>query len=158
MTNQPELRVSDRDRQAAADRLRAAHDEGRLDLDEYDNRLARAYSSVTYGDLDRLFVDLPGAVAQAPQSRTPAIPAPALRPRDVPAAAAGLPMALKVLWTIWGAVVGINLTVWLLVSLGNEDAVYFWPMWLLVPGSVLFVTSAATMAHRAGRRSSGPSE
>ncbi len=52
MTHAPELRAGDADRQAAADRLRAAHDEGRLDLHEYDRRLAEAYAAVTYGDLD----------------------------------------------------------------------------------------------------------
>jgi len=60
MVEREQLRVSDSERQAAADRLRRAHDEGRLDLDEYDRRLGAAYGSVTYADLDRLFVDLPG--------------------------------------------------------------------------------------------------
>ena len=59
MTEQRDVRVSDRERQAAADRLRAAHDEGRLGFAEYDDRLAQAYGSVTYADLDRLFADLP---------------------------------------------------------------------------------------------------
>ena len=59
MTEQRNVRVSDRERQAAADRLRAAHDEGRLGFAEYDDRLAQAYASVTYADLARLFADLP---------------------------------------------------------------------------------------------------
>jgi uncharacterized protein DUF1707/uncharacterized protein DUF4234 len=63
MVEREQLRVSDSERQAAVDRLRAAHDEGRLDLDEYDRRLAGAYGSVTYADLDRLFTDLPGPQA-----------------------------------------------------------------------------------------------
>src|SRR3954453_1277540 len=60
MVERERLRVSDSERQVAVDRLRMAHDEGRLDLDEYDRRLAAAYGSVTYADLDQLFTDLPG--------------------------------------------------------------------------------------------------
>jgi hypothetical protein len=60
MTTDRQLRVSDAERQAAAERLGAAMADGRLDPIEYDERIALAYAAVTYGDLDRLFVDLPG--------------------------------------------------------------------------------------------------
>jgi hypothetical protein len=59
MVEREQLRVSDTDRQTAVDGLRRAHDEGRLDLDEYDRRMASAYGAVTFADLDRLFLDLP---------------------------------------------------------------------------------------------------
>jgi hypothetical protein len=82
-----------------------------------------------------------------------------LLPRDVPAAAAGLPTALKVLWIVWASVVAINLTVWLLVSLSTGlGTVYFWPMWLVVPGSALLVTSGAMMAERQKRPDAGRRE
>src|SRR4051794_35106417 len=131
------MRVSDAERQAAAERLRAAMGEGRLDLTEYDSRLGLAYAAVTYADLDRLFTDLPAHAA------APAVAAHAQQPaavsRPVPAVRsgfAGLPLALKVLWTIWFGAVLINLTVWLLVSL-NHGPEYFWPMWMAVPGVAL---------------------
>jgi hypothetical protein len=142
----PELRVSDRDRQAAAERLRLALGEGRLDLLEYDDRLAKAYAAVTYADLQPLFADLPPAREMA---QPVAPPAPVLRPPPRPTpSVARLPTALKVLWTIWVAVVSINLTVWVLVSLSNTEAEYFWPMWLLVPGAALFAVSAGVIALR----------
>jgi hypothetical protein len=149
----PDLRVSDRDRQAAAERLRLAMGEGRLDLVEYDDRLARAYAAVTYADLEPLFTDLPPASAMA---EPVAAPAPVLRSaaRPVPSAAR-LPTALKVLWTVWVAVVSINVTVWLLVSLGNGDLEYFWPMWLAVPGAALFAVSASVLAARKPRDDRG---
>lgn len=65
MVERQQWRVSDGERQAAVDRLRRAHDEGRLDFAEYDHRLAAAYGSVTYADLDQLFTDLPGPQAYA---------------------------------------------------------------------------------------------
>lgn len=148
------IRVSDAERQAAAERLRAALTEGRLDLLEYDNRLALTYQAVTYRDLDQLFTDLPMhaaapavAVTAAPR-RDPSAPP---RPVDVRAGFAGLPLALKILWTIWSGAVLINLTVWLLVSLGNGEPDYFWPMWLLVPGVALFGVSAAITVARPRR-------
>jgi hypothetical protein len=54
-----ELRAADVDRQAIADRLRMAVDEGRLDLAEYDQRLPQAYLARTYRELDALVADLP---------------------------------------------------------------------------------------------------
>ena len=48
------MRAGDADRQAVADSLKPALDEGRLDLHEYDERLQRAYAAKTYGDLDGL--------------------------------------------------------------------------------------------------------
>ncbi len=59
MAEREQLRISDRERQAAAESLGAAFRDGRLDTFEYDGRLASAYSAVTYADLDRLFSDLP---------------------------------------------------------------------------------------------------
>jgi hypothetical protein len=146
------MRVSDRDRQAAADRLRVAHDEGRLDFAEYDERLASAYRAVHFADLEPLFADLPvsdGVVEPAhrpspPEPRPPLAAHPAVR---------HMPLPLKILWIIWASVVAINLTVWVLVSLGNGEPGYFWPMWLLVPGAVLGVVTAAISAMRA----TGPS-
>ena len=58
------LRVSDAERQAAAESLGAAFRDGRLDTGEYEERVGHAYSAVTYADLDRLFADLPRPVAR----------------------------------------------------------------------------------------------
>ena len=151
MTEQRELRVSDGERQAAADRLRAAHDEGRLDFSEYDNRLAKAYASVTYADLDRLFADLPV------RPSVPVVPSRAPAVRTSPAqvdtckSSARLPLLLRILWINYAFVVAVNLTVWMLVSGGDGDT-YFWPMWLAIPGVVLVGASAITGAVRTHRR------
>lgn len=156
MDQQRGIRVSDGERQVAADRLRAALDEGRLDLFEYDDRLSQAYSSQTYADLDRLFVDLP--VRRAPAA--PVSPAPvAAAPGPARPPAVGLPTPLKVLWTLWSVVFAINMTVWFLVSLGNGNPEYFWPMWLFVPGVALTAVTVGVMSlrrDRAARRSRHP--
>ena len=59
-----EMRISDHDRQTAADRLRAAVNEGRLPVAEYDDRLGRLYQATTYRDLAVLFADLPTPMQQ----------------------------------------------------------------------------------------------
>ena len=70
------MRASDHDRQEVVDRLRGALDDGRLTLEEYLDRMAHAYQSVTYADLVPLCADLPaGGRARAPVP--PATPVPA---------------------------------------------------------------------------------
>ena len=70
------LRVYDAERQAAAFSLTTAFQDGRLDLFEYDARLARAYGAVTYSDLDQLFTDLPRpAIPSTQQPQYPPYPA-----------------------------------------------------------------------------------
>lgn len=54
-----QLRVSDADRHRVAELLREAAGEGRLDLDELDERLAAAYAAKTYADLVPITADLP---------------------------------------------------------------------------------------------------
>jgi hypothetical protein len=61
MARHAALRASDADREAVAERLRVAAVEGRLDADELDQRLHVALRARTYGQLERLLDDLPGA-------------------------------------------------------------------------------------------------
>jgi len=53
------LRVSDEDRHQVAELLRDAAGEGRLDLEELDERLEAAYAAKTYADLVPITADLP---------------------------------------------------------------------------------------------------
>ena len=56
-----DVRASDRDRENVAEQLRLAAGDGRLDFDELDERLGAAYGAKTYGELEPLVADLPGA-------------------------------------------------------------------------------------------------
>jgi hypothetical protein len=66
------MRVSDSDRDQAADVLREAAGHGRITMDELDERLELAYAARTYADLAALTRDLPGP-AQAPSAVQPAM-------------------------------------------------------------------------------------
>jgi hypothetical protein len=70
------LRISDADRHRVAELLREAAGEGRLDIEELDERLEAAYSAKTYGDLVPLTADLPLGAAQHPQPARPMASAP----------------------------------------------------------------------------------
>jgi len=68
------VRISDEDRHAVAEVLRRAAGEGRIDLDELDERLTSAYAAKTYGDLVPLTVDLPVAGLPRPTVARPSVP------------------------------------------------------------------------------------
>lgn len=55
-------RAADTDRIQIAQLLAYAAEQGRLQLTEYEDRLARAYAATTYQELDQLRDDLPGSV------------------------------------------------------------------------------------------------
>lgn len=80
VTEQPEradhleLRASDADRERVAKILHDAMGEGRLTLDELDERLQLTYASKTLGDLVPLTADLPVQSPVAPPMRAPAAP------------------------------------------------------------------------------------
>jgi len=67
----PDLRVSDRERDGVAQILQAAFAEGRLDDDEFDERMRAALTARTGADLEKLTADLPATTA-SPVSRAPA--------------------------------------------------------------------------------------
>ncbi len=156
MEDRPDMRASDADRQEVVERLRGALDEGRLKMDEYLERMGLAYEAVTYGDLVLLYRDLPEARPVAkPQDAAPPAPAHPPAPRAEVAKRggfAGLPTPLKVLWTIWGTVVSINVVIWVLVSATTVHLLYPWPLWVAGPwGVVLLGVTALVTTIRRGR-------
>lgn len=122
-------------------RLREAHAEGRLDAEEFHDRLDAAFTARTLAELSPLTQDLP-------------LPAPSgshLMASRHPGARGGggvARTALTAAWVAWAVAVSVNLVVWALVSLSNLDLEYFWPMWVAGPwGTVLLVS---TFAQRRG--------
>jgi hypothetical protein len=90
-TDAARLRISDDDRHAVAEVLRKAAGEGRIDLDELDERLEAAYSAKTYGDLVPITADLPVAAMPHP------VPAPAPSRPPMPAGAPSYPSSIAVM-------------------------------------------------------------
>lgn len=69
-----QLRVSDNEREQVAERLREAAGEGRLGLDELEDRITAVYTAKTYAELEPITRDLPASTgagpAAAPAART----------------------------------------------------------------------------------------
>ncbi|MGV0852061.1 DUF1707 SHOCT-like domain-containing protein [Mycolicibacterium phlei] len=57
-------RAADTDRIQVAQLLTDAAAQGRLQLDEYEERLTKAYAAQTYEELEKLSADLPGAITR----------------------------------------------------------------------------------------------
>jgi hypothetical protein len=89
-----QLRISDADRHQVAEVLREAAGEGRIDLDELDERLEATYAARTYADLVPITLDLPD-VRQEPS--LPARPGPVTEERHL-AIMSGLER--KGVWTV----------------------------------------------------------
>lgn len=71
MTDPDQLRISDDDRHRVAEVLRQAAGEGRLDLDELDERLEATYAAKVYGDLVPIVMDLPTNQLDLPAAALP---------------------------------------------------------------------------------------
>lgn len=136
MATRDQMRAADGDREQVADRVRQALDEGRLTLDEMDERLRLVYQAKTFGDLDRIVADLPTTAAVADSQVVPA------NSKPVPSrieASPKLPVWLSYLWRLWLVVVVINVVIWFIVSVAAGELVYFWPIWVAGPWGALNV-------------------
>jgi Domain of unknown function (DUF1707) len=113
MASPSSLRASDADREAVAERLRRAAVEGRLEPDEFEERLHAALRARTYGDLRPLLSDLP-ARPLAWERRSAEV---------MPAARIALAVAMRV---------AIALAVVIVVLLVAAVMAAWWVLWAIV--------------------------
>src|SRR5690348_2167391 len=59
MASGPDLRIGDAERDVTTRQLRECFAQGRLTMDEFNDRLGQALAATTQGELDRLTHDLP---------------------------------------------------------------------------------------------------
>jgi Domain of unknown function (DUF1707) len=147
----PRLRASDSDRDAVAEQLREAHTEGRLTLEELEDRLGKAYAARTFADLAPLTADLPpgGFSPRTVAPRPAAEPARTPGSRQEPSGS-WVDSGIRAGWYAWAVAVSINVVIWLIVSVTSGALIYFWPIWVAGPwGAVLL---AATLSRRAETR------
>jgi len=104
MTDTAEIRASDAEREQHAELLREHAAQGRLTVDELDERLDRVYAARTRGELAPVVADLP---APRPRPRRPA------RRRPELSAFVAVNLLLIAIWAATGAG-------------------YFWPIWPLL--------------------------
>ncbi|GAA3120836.1 DUF1707 domain-containing protein [Planomonospora alba] len=137
MTAGPQMRASDDDRDKVASVLREHYAQGRLTVEEFDERLERLYASKTYGELAVLTSDLPGvdlrSLPEVPSGRRPERPDPGRSQKT----------ALLAMWTPWAVAGTVNWVVWFSIGAGDGfDFPYPWPLWVMGPwGAVLLVAT-----------------
>ncbi|MEV8638552.1 DUF1707 domain-containing protein [Streptosporangium sp. NPDC051023] len=132
----PEMRASDGDRDKVAGVLREHYAQGRLTVEEFDERLEQLYSSKTYGELARLTSDLPDVDLRRLPEASPRSP----ERRDRHEAQN---KGVAAMWGAWAAASGVNWAIWLILGVTNGlDFPYPWPLWVMGPwGVILLITT-----------------
>jgi hypothetical protein len=137
------LRAADVDREFVAERLRAALNEGRLTLTEYDDRLQEAYQARTYGDLKMLLADLP---TTAPVARSQVVPAASQSVEPVPVPPGHVRHWVAAQWSGWVTTSVILTAIWFVAGGGHPHG-DFWPAWVIgIWGAVLVATTINGLA------------
>lgn len=122
----PGTRASDAERNAIVTQLGTHLADGRLDLAEYDQRVAQVYATTTRDQLDVVLSDLPPLTEQQQSAAAARKPAPRI------------PVWQRVEAGSWLGVSLVVLVIWGLISLTAGELTYFWPMWVIGPwGAVL---------------------
>jgi Domain of unknown function (DUF1707) len=123
MNISPSTRASDAERDTVVRLLGRHMADGRIDLAEYDQRIARVYATTTRDDLQLVLSDLPklskGTPAQA-NSRS------------------RFPIWQQIEGSAWLGVSVLVILIWGAISLGVGEFTYPWPLWVIGPwGAVL---------------------
>ena len=121
------MRAGDTDRERVADQLQSAHNEGRLNLTEYDERLQQAWMARTYGELETLTADLP-QVRLLVNREVRQLHWQHRHGRGGRAAVAA-----------WASVSVINLLIWAVVSLAAMSWIYPWWVWVAGPWGAMLL-------------------
>ncbi|GGK55188.1 hypothetical protein Ppa06_12200 [Planomonospora parontospora subsp. parontospora] len=139
----PQMRASDDDRDRVASVLREHYAQGRLTVEEFDERLEQLYASRTYGELATLTSDLPDVDLRAMQEVAPRPPAKEETEKG----------RLLAMWTPWALAVSINWGIWFAIGLGDDfDFPYPWPLWVMGPWGAILLVATVLMKFGDGRK------
>jgi hypothetical protein len=121
------VRAADADRERAVQQLQQHLADGRLDYEEFNERVDEAYAARTMDDLAHALRELPRIPVQPRPS-----PSPVAAPRPRPPAARGKPSGAALAANIAAyTVVNTMLVVIWLVSAISGDVDFFWPIFPL---------------------------
>ena len=150
MAYDPNMRVSDADRDRAASLLREHHAAGRLTAEEFSDRLDRAFGARTVGEIDGLLGDLPSidlyrlpdaVLTRQPRQRQPVRAHSARRGSR----------AWRAAWGVWLTVSLVCFVIWGLTSAPG----YVWPLWVAAPWGAILAGSWVTARAVRGGTSGG---
>jgi hypothetical protein len=140
------MRASDADRDRVAETLREHCAQGRITMDELQERLDATYEARTIGQLEEVTSDLPEAdLHERPVPVTQrASYIPDMKGRSAPELYRA---GLRGMWATWAAVSGINLTVWLIIAM-TGNLVYPWWLWVAGPWGIVLLLASFTGPRR----------
>ena len=159
MASNTRTRASDADRDRTVAALREHLAAGRLTLEEFDERMDKAYAAKTLGELDNLMADLPetdpGQLPSAPVDRSAAGPPLTRRrpPGSIEAGRGGFSPAWRSVWGSWLAISLFLFVIWLASGAGGG----LWFLWVaLALGAVLLGRRITGAPARRERRPARP--
>lgn len=130
--------VSDDDRDRAVRDLTKHCGDGRLTLDELEERIAEAYAASTKTDIEHALRELPSApMAIVPPSKPPIRTKPSEAPIRT-TAKRGAEIALRVHLYVYLSVIAFLVMIYSLTMFGG----YFWPIWPAMGWGVALVIQA----------------
>jgi hypothetical protein len=152
MASDSRIRASDQDRDRTASQLRENHAAGRLDAEEFNERLDKVFEAKTIGDLDELTADLP-AVDPYP---LPTSSVSRHNPGSGSAPAASVLGAMsrghgrfspawQAAWGSWLCTTLLMTVIWLLSGAG-----YPWPLWVIGPWGAIMAGRWIVGSHPQG--------
>jgi hypothetical protein len=157
VTTDPRLiRASDQDRDRTANVLREHHAVGRLDAEEFNERLDKAFEAKTMGDLEALTADLPAVDPYPLPTSTLSRHHPS---GDLPAAAVLGAMsrghgrfspAWQAAWGSWLGAAILLIVIWMLTGAG-----YPWPLWVIGPWGAIMAGRWIVGSHPDGNSRRG---
>jgi hypothetical protein len=159
MAADPKIRASDEDRDRAVSLLREHHAAGRLDAEEFSERLDKAYAAKTLGELDELMADLPAIdLYRLPDAGLPRYGRPKPGASSLVEAAAARPGGLarghgrfSPVWvSAWGSWFTVSLVCFVVWAISGAG--YPWPLWIAAPWGAIMVGRWITGAHPGGGR------
>ena len=145
-----DLRPSDAEREQVVRDLTKHCGDGRLTLDELEQRIAEVYAAKSKTELQHAIRELPRTPVHIPSS-------PPVRVKPSAAPVRNLnendrrngEIALRIHLTVFLSVIGLLTAIWFLTSGGTG---YFWPIWTAMPwGMALAIHAGVHKAVWAGR-------
>jgi hypothetical protein len=133
MALNPEMRASDADRDRVAAALREHCAQGRIDVDELNERLEGVYSARTMGDLQKVTNDLP-------EEDMHQLPVPSWH-TSTPAPTMGLGLyriGVRRSWASYATVNALCILIWVLTAIPS-GAWYPWWIWVAGPWGLLLL-------------------
>jgi len=143
----PRIRASDADRDRAAALLREHHAAGRLDAEEFHDRMNKALDAKTLGEIDELMADLPAIdLYQLPDAslrRAAPYPHQSLLPRDSGGSQHPVRFAPgTVALGAWAVVTSALVAIWAVMAVVGSGPWFPWWALIVLPwiGAVIWRT------------------